>query len=409
MTRLLAELIGGSERLLRNDLAKLEKVSGHPNADIRLTTEVMQATKDKLKELGLDPQDTTGPELYAALQERLKDDDARLVATIHAAGGDPDDVLSGVTHALQQLPLAGTCFALKSTIAKRMFTKTQPKKAMKQLGYRSFESMLKHEPVAAILAVAWSVESPSWRKSFTDQYAKLNASDFETRAITVIHPKSAKWVALGSDLVRQHKHSVLSFKEIGAVVLLPLPPNDQPPAFTTTTLILALQAMNEIRSASSFLRLHQLRPDFGQIVQRLTYEEPQLIAEQLDQPVAWRVIQRFYARFKDFFNPDAFELDIQRHDLSWHSIERSLERLEPSLGFWRGTEHLALLHNHQPVSLNIIDVALSYCNNLPFESRVVHHTRQALNQEILLRYLQPENVEQLIRSQLQPELVSELA
>lgn len=409
MTRILAEMVGSNEGRFRGDVSKLEKASGHPNADIHLTAEVVQATQRKLQELGLDPHDTKGPELYAALLERLKQDDARLVSHLKAAGSTEPDVLSGVTHALQTLPLAGSCFALKSTVAKRLLKKSPPKKAMKQLGYRSFDSMLKHEPVAAVFAVAWSLESPTWRKTITDQYTKLQASDFETRAITVIHPKSTKWVAIGAELVQQHRHSVLSFNELGAVVLLPLPLADQPPAFTTTTLIMALQAMNEIRAASSFLRLNQLRPDFGASVEEIMHGDPQLRADTLDQPVAWQVIQRFYARFKEAFNPEAFELALQQPDISWHSIERALERLEPTLGFWRGTEYLSLLHDHEPVSFNIIDVALNYCNQLPFANRIVQHTRQALSQELLLRYLQPEYVEQIIRSQLQPELVSELA
>ena len=84
------------------------------------------------------------PELYAALQEHLKHDDERLVQALQQASGDPDDVLAGVAHALQSLPLAGSCFALKGTVAKRYLKKSVPKKAMKQLGYRSFDSMLKH-------------------------------------------------------------------------------------------------------------------------------------------------------------------------------------------------------------------------------------------------------------------------
>ncbi|HET6924766.1 MAG TPA: hypothetical protein VFH39_02985 [Candidatus Saccharimonadales bacterium] len=409
MTRILSEMVGASERLFRSELAKLESLAGHPNADIRLTADIVQATKVKLKELGLDQHDTHGPELYAALQERLKQDDARLLASLRSSAGDPDDVLSGVTHALQSLPLAGSCLALKSAQAKRLLRKTPPKKAMKQLGYRSLDSMLKHEPAAAIFAVAWNVESAAWRKALLESYGRLQASDFETRAITIIHPKSAKWLRVGAELVKRQKHSVMCFPELGAVVLLPLPVADQPPAFTTITLIMALTSMNDIRTLSSYLRLNQFRPDFGAIVRDVARHDPYLTSAMLDQPVAWRVIQRFYARFKHVFDPEAFELALQSHDLSWHSIERSLERLEPSLGFWRGTEHLGLLHDRQPVSLNIIDVALGYCNGLPFEQRIVHHLRQALHQEILLQYLHKDNVEQLVRLQLQPELVSELA
>src|SRR5882757_2556174 len=100
MTRILSELFGSAEQSLRASLDKLERASGHPNADIRLTAEVIQASKAKLKELGMDPHDTTGPELYASLQLRLREDDARLAASLQAASNGAD-VIASVAHALR--------------------------------------------------------------------------------------------------------------------------------------------------------------------------------------------------------------------------------------------------------------------------------------------------------------------
>jgi hypothetical protein len=407
MTRILSELLGANEPYFRQGLDKLERASGHSSADVRLTADVVQASQVKLRQLGLDPHDTTGPELYAALEQRLKSDDAKLIRALKAASKD-DDIVASVAHALRTVPIPRSCFALKATVAKKLFKKSMPKKVMKQLGYRSFDSMLKHEPVASLFAAAWLLESVSWRKNFVEQYKHLKASDFESRDIGVINPSSARWQQLSKKVVAEKKHNVLGFKELGAVVILPLP-DEQPPTATTATLILALQSMNEIRAATTFLKLCQVKADFGSIVQTVVTDEPELSTELLDRPVSWQLIQRYYARFRDAFKSDVFEPHIQAEDLTWHSIELVLEHLEPSLAFWRGTQHLSFLHDHEPVSFNIIDVALACCNHLPYSQRIVHYARLSLWHELLLKYIGHESVEQTVLAQLQSELVTEPA
>jgi len=408
MSRMLSELLGLPEMALKNGLRELEQASGHPSADVRLTAEVLHTGQSKLRELGLNPHDTTGPELYAALEERLKQDDARLAKSLQAAA-HADDVMAGVAGALRSANIERGCFALKLTTAKRLLQRAAPKKVMKQLGYRSLESMLKHESVPALYAAAWLVESPSWRKHLTDSYRQLKPADFETRDINIINPTSQRWQELAETVVAQQRHNVLGFKELGAIVLLPLPSKEQPPVTTTVTLSLALEQTNEIRAAGTFLKLCQVKPDFGDVVHTVATSEPVLDAELLDKPVAWQLIQRYYARTLAAFRSDIFEPHIQPTDLSWHAIEHVLADIEPTMEFWRDTSHLGLLHERQPVSFNILDVALNRCNQLPFEQRIVHYLRHSLRHELLLRYLKHDNVEQTVLGQLQAELVAEPA
>jgi hypothetical protein len=93
--------------------------------------------------------------------------------------------------------------------------------------------------------------------------------------------------------------------------------------------------------------------------------------------------------------------------MSWHSIEKVLHYIDPSLGFWRHTTHLGLLHDHEPVSMNVIDAALNFCNQLPFERRIMQYYRQSLWHELVIRYLKHDNVEQSVVSGLQSDLVME--
>lgn len=72
----------------------------------------------------------------------------------------------------------------------------------------------------------------------------------------------------------------------------------------------------------------------------------------------------------------------------------------PEIGFWQGTQALGLLHEDGIVSCNVMDVALAQCNHLPFSGRIVHFVRNHLRHELMLGYLQQENLSQALRQQL---------
>jgi hypothetical protein len=408
MTRVLSELLGATEPTFHRVLSRLEAVSGHSNTDIRLSTEIERATKYKLKELGLDPKDTTGAELYGALQQRVKADDERLVAVLRKRFGQEQNLNTSIAKVLLSLPISQSCFALQATVAKKLLQNLPPKHTMKALNYRSFDSMVRREPIAAVFAAAWLLESASWRKALLDSYKKLKAGDFEIREIDIVSPNSKHWQELASKIVAQKKHNIIGLKEFGAIILLPLP-DEKPPAATLTTFILALHEMNEVRASATFLKLCQVKPDFGKLVQTVVADEPTLDAALLDQTIPWQIVQRYYARFANRFRADLFEPHVQREDLSWHSVEKALSHIDPSLEFWHHTNILGYLQDHRPVSLNIIDVALNYCNQLPYSNRVVHYFRSSLWHELMIRYMKHENVEQAIMGNLESQLVEEPA
>ncbi|HVX57054.1 MAG TPA: hypothetical protein VHA37_04945 [Candidatus Saccharimonadales bacterium] len=416
MTRFLTDSLAGAAEnssWFRAGLRRLEAAQGHPNEDIRFSTEVERATQAKVRALGLDPHDTTPQELYHVLQERLRADDARLtkrlrtVAATHVSA--EGEVVSGMVHALQKLPDTHSCFALKSTRLRALLKKQPPKKAMKQLGYRSMDSFLKHETPVSVLAAAWLSEGTSWQQRLLEQYKQLGSADFETRRISITRPDSRRWRELAARTVVERKHNILCFRELGALVLLPLPA-DAPPGAVTASLSLALHELNQIRASSSFLKLCQVRPDFGELVELVARDDPQLSVQLFDQPVPWQLIQRYYARVGSQFRgrsrgrDDTFEPHLRLEDMAWHPVEASLSAIDPDYAFWQDSAHLGVLHEEQPVSLNIADVALGLCNRLPFERRVSHYFRQSLWHELLLRYLDHDAVEQSVMLALQPEL-----
>lgn len=408
MTRFLSLALGAKQPLFGQSIQELERASGRPSADIHLSSEMMQKARTKIIQLGLDPQDTTGQELYGALQARLKQDEASVRQALSIAdSATSSDILTSVQKFLNSHRAASNSFALKTAVAKRLLKKKPPKVAMKRLGYRSFDSMLKHESVTAIYAAAVMTESATWHKGFRDQYSKLQASDFEQRKISVIVPTSKRWSDITASFVQSAKHNILCFKELGTVVLLPL--DAKIDGLAITTLLLTLHYMNDIRTYSSFAKLQQVKPTFGQTVQQTSLADPMTSASLAGQPVPWKVIQRYYGRIKADFHPEVFEPHVQPEDLEWHDAEAVLAELEPSLGFWLDTQYICMLDEDQPVSLNILDVALAYCNHLDFPDRIVHFVREHLWHELMSRYLHQENLEAAVHQQLSRELVDDIA
>jgi hypothetical protein len=239
-----------------------------------------------------------------------------------------------------------------------------------------------------------------------EQYKRLQPGDFEDRQISVLHARFDRWPQLEQIVAEQYKHNLLCFKELGALVFLPLP-KDVPAGVVTASLSLGLHELNQIRASSTFLKLNQVRPNFGQIVQTVAVDEPRLVAEQLDQAAPWQLIQRYYSRMDDKFNHGIFEPHINLDDMVWQPIEDSLSLIEPALAFWKGSHHLSVVHERRPVSFNIIDAALNYCNQLPFERRLTHYFQRSLWHELLLRYLRPESVEKSVLKEMQPALAME--
>lgn len=406
MTRFLSEALGAEEPVFSRSLQQLERAAGQPSADIRLTADIIQKTRAKIGELGLDPTDTTGQELFRALQERLARDEqtVRRVLSI-ADDATPNVIVARVAHFLNRQP-GNNAFVLKSSVAKRLLAKKVPKNVMKRLGYRSADSMFKHESAAELYAAAHISENDGWHRAYRAQYAKLRPSDFEPKKISVVHPKSKHWQKLAEEYTTTVHHHMLSFPELGAVVLLPIAQAVN--GLAITTILLAAEEMNKIRAHSSYAKLQQVKPDFGALIQKSSVAEPYTSAELAGQPVPWRMIQRYYARFSDAYHPEIFEPHVQPDDLGWTAAEDVLAKLDPSLSFWRGTSHLGLLQDGAVVSCNALDAALSYCNSLSFGNRIVHFVRDNLWHELMMRYLHQENLGAAVRQQLADGLTSDL-
>lgn len=404
MTRYLSQALGAEEPHFSQSITALEQASGLPSEDIRLSSEIMQRAREKIAELGLDPKDTTPEELYGVLHERLCSDDAMVRSSVGIApDAAPESVVSTVCAFLARHKQPEDCFVLKTSVARRLLKKNPPKNSMKKLGYRSIDSMLKREHPALVYMAAFFVESGQWHKRFYALYTKLRPSDFEPRKVSFHNPSSKHWLKLAHEHVTRQRRNIFCFKDLGAIVMLPIEARID--GLAIIQLLIALDNMNDIRAQSSFAKLQQVKLDFGDIMRRSSTTEPLTTAVLAGQPVPWRMIQRYYGRAGEQVVA-AFEPHLQAEDLRWHDAEDILTELHPSLSFWQHTQCLCLMDKDGPVSMNILDVALSYCNHLPFSERVVKFFRDNLWHELMARYLHQENLENALQQQLSAELIA---
>lgn len=384
-------------------IRELEKASGSTGIDIRLISELEQKAKTKYRELGIDPADSTPRELYHSLQLLVAKHDSYVAKFLGV--NDPEDVeaiLLRIERAVEKLNIKRSAWVLKPVVARRLLKAQPPKRVMKQLGYRSVDSMLKRESVTELFVGARVSESADWLTRLVKSYKRLEPSDFETRDIEVIRLSAEKWGKSARDFVTAKRTNVTHLKEFGVVAILPLPV-ERLKGISLTVLLLILHYIDEIRSYSTYFKLRQVKPDFAEVLVRTILHDPSGVATIVGRPIHWRTVRRHFGSSKAA-HPDIFQPHLQPEDLSWTSSESTLYVLEPALKFWEELSSVGVAAAPRPVSFNLLDNAVSYCNGLEYGQQAVYHLQTSLWNELIARYLREKTLEASLLTQLEESL-----
>jgi hypothetical protein len=193
MSKPISQILNHPERAVAKAIAKLEDKNGYPSHDVRLTAENIQKVRSKLAELNLDPDDTTGEELYQALMVRFQEDSRRFDEHfgMHAHGFDEKS--SKAFELVSKNADLPERWVMKASWAKSLLRQHPPKRVMKQLHYRSIDSMLKRENLAEIYLGIEFIESPTWNKAHFKLASSLESTAFERRPVILASLASDKW------------------------------------------------------------------------------------------------------------------------------------------------------------------------------------------------------------------------
>lgn len=403
MARVLSQLLGEGEPMFSASLQRLEKATGNFGVDVQLLSDIYANSHAALRALGLDNSDTVGPELYHALLNLAAKHDEFLAKRLGAKDTkDVADVLKCVQKAVSEIDGDKTVWVVKASVMKRLLKANPPKATQKALGYRSLDSMIKREPVGSIMAAARVIEKDKWHRDFIAAYAILKPVDFEDRQVEVFYADSPKWKRLAESHVRNKRHNVTHLKELGVVAILPFPV-EKLQGIAITVLPIVLYYVNEIRAYNSYIKLMQVKPEFGTIVSDVIQSDIRDHVKVLGKPIHWRIIHRYFSNTPEAI-PDLFDPHVTAEDMIWRKAEDVLYRLEPALHFWLNLDYVGVLFNGHPVSMSLGDVAVCLVNKLPYEKRTIHAMRRSLWNEIHSRYTARHSIQfQIIRHLEEPE------
>ena len=401
MAKILRDLLDAQEPQFSLALKQLERESGEAGRDAQLIGDIAFKMNKAVCDLGLDFQDTTGRELYAAHLAHVANADERLQRLLGIAQtNDVVDTISRVIQAVEKLAASKSCWVLKRSCAKKVLKSTPPKKLMKHLGYRSIDSMLKHEPIDELFAVVRFFEDETWLHAYGRLLKQVKPSDFETRAVSILSIQKTKYAVLSERHSDQHGFVVMHAKEVGVVAVLSLEPK-WPKGMTLAMLVFILQNLQEVRLFSALFKLKQVASHFGEVVARSVTNDTLRAVTLAGQNVDWRVVQRHLGYSDDsYVQSEVFQPHIQPEDLQIGTIERILAAVDPNFTFWGGLEYVGKRYDDGIASFNILDACLNLVNSIPFEKSSNQHFHDSLWNELLLRYIGAENFTKRVLDQL---------
>jgi hypothetical protein len=400
----LADFLLAKEPLLDHTLADLEKRTGGRGIDASLTAEILGKSIQATQTLGLDL-DCSGKELYSALLNLIKKHDAHLAYSI--GGTDPDDVaqmLPLVVRRIEKINMPRDGFFIKEQIAEQMLLKTPPRAIMDRLGYDSASAMVSHESIYELFLALRFGEDPSWLNSFNEQYHTLVSDDFVQRPIRLVPFDAHKWGDIAVHFIEHKLHNITNSKEMGAIALMPMPIKRMP-GITLKAFPLILHYYNEIRLYSAFFKLLKTKKNFGEIIATTLIADTPKVKVASAKHVHWRVIQRYFGKLKDEKHPEIFAPHVQPEDLHWRQAERLLYAVDPELAFWRDMDYVAVMKKGEPVTFNLMDVSLSYSNQLSYTDRYLYHFRESLWNEIFARYLGQKTLQEQVLVKLDNDMI----
>ncbi|OGL26069.1 hypothetical protein A3E49_02665 [Candidatus Saccharibacteria bacterium RIFCSPHIGHO2_12_FULL_49_19] len=397
MSNFLADALDWPQTSFNKFINHLEDLSGYPSEDTRLTSEVTAACCSRIADLGLDPSDTSPEELYRAM--RIAYQSVSEVFATALGEQEHDDLESRylrIGRALEAVNYQGQIWSLTPPAIKKLLRDHPPRHLQKHLSYRSIASMLKRENPQLLFAAAWLMESSRWQKTISRSIANLRSQDIELIAPRTVVLDDRFWTG-----VNIKRPLVTARPEVGLAVIWP---NQLAKRMTTLGVIsLTLQALDELHSWSASLTPYHMQTKFPKIAAAQWPQRMPGILTLTGQAITWRSVWRHLCHQPaKQLGADLLEPILISSQASFEISQRQvLAGLHPALIWWAQNEYLIYGNGrHGTVSLNIIDIATDHARSSEFAERSSLSARQALNDELISRYLYYEGVNQLVYDQV---------
>ncbi len=407
----LAELLSAKQPLFKITLEDLEDITQQDQLDSKLQKDVEKSfAKFVQRELELEIDDASGEEVYKALMLYIWEQNDLVLTKYLKQKKDAslDQVLTACINFVLKMNLPKTVFKLKKSKAKAMLKANPPEQIMQLLGYEKVEDLIKFEKLEEVYGALRFAEGDIWLDKFNEQYRHLKPEDFTKGKIEIVK-MPLRWAPLTKKFIAKKRHNITHLKELGVVLVLETKDEELRHGLVLKALPLIVHYFYEIHLYSSFFKLQAgaLKGEkFGRVLEQTISADPKLNLKIAGEHVHWRVIQRYFGKLEDANkHPEIFEPHLQPEDLHWDHAEKALAHYIPELMVWEDLDYVAKIYDDKPISLNLMDVTLSFANKNRYGDHLVYHFRESLWNEIFARYMSHENLEDELLAKLNNSLV----
>lgn len=364
------------DKILKTKKPLKEIVS--PNVLDKISNENDKILDQKLADLKLSRNSSAG-EVYRALIAKIAKAEQELcgyLGTVDCGSEQGMQVL--VDEAFKLCPLQKAMF-LKQEKAHAMLLKYPPEKLVQVLGYNNISELLKKENIYEIYGSLRFVETGEWMHKLLEQYKDLKHEDFEEREIKGIVLSKKKWHDLAETFIKKKYHNLTHLKELGVIFAIPREVSNEV-GIILTTFSLLLHYIQEVGFyAKSFQNLDD--NDMGKKM------IPIILGDIKDGQGHWRIIQRYLVK-DDNPDPRTFEPHINPESVFWANADKILAQLArqlpgQSLDFWENLDWVGGYFKDQQnqdilLTLNSVDIAMSFANQKPLNKKYIYHFKEAL-------------------------------
>ncbi len=218
-----------------------------------------------------------------------------------------------------------------------------------------------------------------------------------------------KWAPLTKKFIEKKKHNVTHLKELGVILVLETEDKSLLHGLTLKVLPLMVHYFFEVHLYSTFFKLKSktLKGEaFGKMLAETILADPKLDITLGGEHIHWRVVQRYFGKLEDIKkHPEVLEPHLQPEDLHWDRTEVALAKYIPELAIWEDLDYVGILKDGLPMSLNLMDLTLSFANKNRYKEHLFYHFRESLWNEIFARYMGHDNLEDELLAKLDNALV----
>jgi len=404
----MAKLLRTSEEVVLELKEKMEKVSGQKGVIKKIVQENDQKIKQKLIELKLGDR-PIAQQVYEALINKVKATDQALFNHFHQPDFSTTIGCRSLINAIKELTGDLPGFYLKEDKAKELFKQNPPQQIMANLGYGDdIDKMLANEDIFEIFCALRFAEDSQWLNDvFFKPYQDFRKEDFEQRKIKVmVLPE--RWSGIGQKFLGKKLHHMSHLKELGVVFVIPLPKEN--PGETLYFFFMALHYIYEVDWHSRLFRKYSKEMDFAEkLVKALKVEVSDLSLPDKER-ASWRILPKYLGKANSNDSRLA-EPHISSEAWNYTMVVSAIDRFaqhfpNSGLGFWQGLEvageYFPSDHSKEEtlISFDLFDNGISLLQQSGFESKYLYHQQEALWNEVFIKYMGEEKLDELMMENL---------